>query len=84
MRNAMLLENCSNEISVTGQDFLSRLLRVTDGNGNFMRTKEICNNIVGLLLASYETTSTAATFVFKYLAQLPHIYNEVYKGTSTT
>ncbi|KAK1371847.1 Beta-amyrin 28-oxidase [Heracleum sosnowskyi] len=78
-RDAMLLENYSNEKSVTGQDFLSRLLLVTDKNGNFMRPKEICNNIIGLLLASFETTSAAATFVLKYLAELPHIYNEVYK-----
>ncbi|KAL8110896.1 beta-amyrin 6-beta-monooxygenase-like [Apium graveolens] len=79
-RDAMLLKNYStNENSVAGQDFLSRLLLVTDENGNFMRPKEICNNIVGLLLASYESTSTSATSVFKYLAELPHIYNEVYR-----
>ncbi|KAK1371846.1 Beta-amyrin 28-oxidase [Heracleum sosnowskyi] len=78
-RNAMLMENYKNEKSVTGQDLLSRLLLVIDENGKFLSAKQICNNIIGLLLASYETSGTAITFVLKYLAELPHIYNEVYK-----
>lgn len=64
----------------TGRDLLSRMLLVTDETGEFMSEMEISNNIIGLLVASYETTSTAVTFVLKYLAELPHIYNEVLKG----
>ncbi|CAK9155495.1 unnamed protein product [Ilex paraguariensis] len=60
-------------------DLLSRMLLVTDKNGKFMNEKEISNNIVGLLVASYETTSTAVTVVLKYLAELPHIYTQVFK-----
>ncbi|KAK1371839.1 Cytochrome P [Heracleum sosnowskyi] len=60
-------------------DLLSRLLLVKDENGNFMSDKEISNNIIGLIVASYETTSTAVTFMLKYLAELPHVYGEVYK-----
>ncbi|KAM7519163.1 hypothetical protein LguiB_018125 [Lonicera macranthoides] len=44
-----------------------------------MSEMEISGNLLGLLVASYETTSTAITFVLKYLAELPHIYNEVLK-----
>ncbi|KAL8110895.1 hypothetical protein AgCh_026596 [Apium graveolens] len=76
-RNAMLMER-----SVIGQDLLSRLLLITDENGKYLSAKHICNNIIGLLLASYETSGNAITFVLKYLAELPHIYNEVYKGTT--
>lgn len=66
--------------TVNRSDLLSRLMLVTDKNGKFVSEKEITNNIVGLLLASYETTSSAVTFVLKYLSELPHIYDEVYKG----
>ncbi|CAK9182295.1 unnamed protein product, partial [Ilex paraguariensis] len=61
------------------RDLLSRMLLITDEQGQFMNEMEISNNIIGLLVASYETTSTAVTFVLKYLAELPHIYSEVYK-----
>ncbi|KAK1386513.1 Beta-amyrin 28-oxidase [Heracleum sosnowskyi] len=52
---------------------------VSLGNGKFMSEKEISNYIIGLLVASYESTSTAVSFVLKHLAELPHIYDEVYK-----
>ncbi|XP_017221337.1 beta-amyrin 6-beta-monooxygenase-like [Daucus carota subsp. sativus] len=65
--------------TVRRSNFLSRLLLVTDENGKFASEREITNNIVGLLFASYETTSSAVTFVLKYLSELPHIYDEVYK-----
>ncbi|KAL3819770.1 hypothetical protein ACJIZ3_005675 [Penstemon smallii] len=40
---------------------------------------EISNSIVGLLVASFETTSSTVTSVMNYLASLPHIYEEVLK-----
>ncbi|WOG81894.1 hypothetical protein DCAR_0101050 [Daucus carota subsp. sativus] len=51
----------------------SRMLLVTDEKGECMSEMEISNNIIGLLVASYETTSTDVTLVLKYLAELPHI-----------
>ncbi|XP_019232388.1 PREDICTED: dammarenediol 12-hydroxylase-like [Nicotiana attenuata] len=60
-------------------DLLSRLMNSTDENGKLMNDAEICNNIVGLLVASYDATSAAITFVLKYLAELHDIFNEVYK-----
>ncbi|XP_031117156.1 beta-amyrin 28-monooxygenase-like [Ipomoea triloba] len=62
-----------------GRDLLARLLSATDEEGQHMNEEEICNNLVGLLIASYDTTSAAITFVLKYLAELPHIYDQVYK-----
>ncbi|WOH08683.1 hypothetical protein DCAR_0728128 [Daucus carota subsp. sativus] len=65
--------------AATRSDFLSRMLLVTDENRKFDLEKEIANNIIGLLFASYDTTSTAVSFVLKYLAENPHIYHEVYR-----
>ncbi|KAL0391679.1 UNVERIFIED_CONTAM: Beta-amyrin 28-monooxygenase [Sesamum radiatum] len=60
-------------------DFLSKMLLVTDENGQFCSEMEISNNIIGLLVASFDTTSSAVTSVVNYIAQLPHIYEEVLK-----
>lgn len=43
----------------------------------------ISSNIVGLVLAGQDTTSSAIIFVLKYLADFPHVYNEVLKATSS-
>ncbi|KAM7519166.1 hypothetical protein LguiB_018128 [Lonicera macranthoides] len=77
-RKKELMENKE----TAGQDLLSRMILFTDENGEFMSEMEISNNIIGLLVASYRTTSTAITFVLKYRAELPHIYNEVLKESS--
>ncbi|XP_017245653.2 beta-amyrin 6-beta-monooxygenase [Daucus carota subsp. sativus] len=76
-RRKELLEK--KETSPCYTDVLSRMLLLTDENGKFMSDKEISNYIIALLVASYESTSTAISFVLKYLAELPHIYHEVYK-----
>ncbi|XP_074337861.1 beta-amyrin 6-beta-monooxygenase-like [Apium graveolens] len=60
-------------------DFLSRMLLVPGENRKFNIEEEISNNIVGLLFASFDTTSTAISFALKYLAENPHIYQEVQK-----
>ncbi|CAA2962146.1 beta-amyrin 28-oxidase-like [Olea europaea subsp. europaea] len=62
-----------------GRDLLSCMLLVKDEDGQFLSEMEISNNIIGLLVASFETTSSAVTAVMNYLAELPHIYNGVLK-----
>ncbi|PIN10909.1 Cytochrome P450 CYP4/CYP19/CYP26 subfamily [Handroanthus impetiginosus] len=62
-----------------GRDLLSKMLLLTDEDGKFLSEMQICNNIVGFLVASFETTSSAVTSVINYLAQLPHVYEEVFK-----
>ncbi|KAH6801569.1 hypothetical protein C2S52_002033 [Perilla frutescens var. hirtella] len=62
-----------------GRDLLSKMLLVREEGGQFLSEMEISNNIIGLLVASFETTSSAVTAVMNYLAELPHIYDQVYK-----
>lgn len=64
----------------SGRDLLSKMLLVTGEDGQFMSEMEISNNIIGMLVASFETTSSAVTSVLKYLAELPHVYDQVYRG----
>lgn len=77
-RRKELMENKETE----GRDLLSKMLLVTDEHGQFFSEMEISNNIVGLLVASFDTTSSALTSVMNYLAELPHIYEVVLKGNS--
>ncbi|XP_057958888.1 beta-amyrin 28-monooxygenase-like [Malania oleifera] len=61
------------------QDILSHMLLTADEDGQFMNELNVANKILGLLIGGHDTTSAAITFVVKYLAELPHVYNEVYK-----
>ncbi|PWA92149.1 cytochrome P450 [Artemisia annua] len=74
-RRKELIENKE----TTRQDVLSNMLLVTNEDGKLMSEKEISNNIIGLLVASYETSSVAITFILKHLAENPHIYDQVRK-----
>ncbi|GMI91958.1 cytochrome P450, family 716, subfamily A, polypeptide 1 [Hibiscus trionum] len=61
------------------QDILSHMLLATDENGQYLNELNIADRILGLLIGGHDTASAAITFVVKYLAELPNIYNEVYK-----
>ncbi|KAG8373908.1 hypothetical protein BUALT_Bualt11G0074200 [Buddleja alternifolia] len=61
------------------QDMLSHMLLMSDENGKFMHELDIANKILGLLIGGYDSSSSACTFIVKYLAELPEIYAEVYK-----
>ena len=66
---------------LAAQDLLSRLLLfVSDESSKVLSEMEISNQINGAFLASHETTSTAITFILKYLAELPDVYDAVFKG----
>ncbi|OMO49648.1 Cytochrome P450 [Corchorus olitorius] len=60
------------------QDILSHMLLATDENGQFLNELNIADRILGLLIGGHDTASASITFIVKYLAELPHIYNEVY------
>lgn len=62
------------------QDILSHMLLTSDENGQFMNEMDIADKILGLLIGGHDTASAACTFIVKYLAELPHIYEQVYKG----
>ncbi|KAK6927856.1 Cytochrome P450 [Dillenia turbinata] len=61
------------------KDLLSRMLYATDENNMFADELEIANTIISLLNAGNEPISATISFVLKYLAELPHIYDEVLK-----
>ncbi|XP_030944408.1 beta-amyrin 28-monooxygenase-like [Quercus lobata] len=61
------------------QDILSHMLLTCDENGTYMNELDIADKILGLLIGGHDTASASCTFIVKYLAELPHIYDGVYK-----
>ncbi|XVF74918.1 hypothetical protein PTKIN_Ptkin13bG0148800 [Pterospermum kingtungense] len=59
------------------QDILSHMLLTSDENGQFMNELDIADKILGLLIGGHDTASASITFIVKYLAELPEIYNKV-------
>ncbi|CAI0414609.1 unnamed protein product [Linum tenue] len=64
--------------SVT-QDILSHMLTISDEAGRFMTELDIADKILGLLIGGHDTASAACTFIVKFLSELPHVYDGVYK-----
>ncbi|KAK3015544.1 hypothetical protein RJ639_006226 [Escallonia herrerae] len=62
------------------QDILSHMLLTSDEDGKFMAELDIADKILGLLIGGHDTASSACTFIVKYLAELPEIYEGVRKG----
>jgi cytochrome P450 family 26 subfamily A len=62
------------------QDILSHMLLTRNENGEFLNELKIADKILGLLIGGHDTASAACTFIVKYLAELPHIYDKVYQG----
>ncbi|KAI3780536.1 hypothetical protein L2E82_10518 [Cichorium intybus] len=61
------------------QDILSHMLLFSDENGKSMVDTDIADKILGLLIGGHDTASSACAFIVKYLAELPEIYEGVYK-----
>ena len=65
-------------------DFITRaLLELDENSRSVMNDILIASNIMGLLFAGHDTASSAITFVLKYLAEFPNVYNEVLKEISS-
>ncbi|XVF67011.1 hypothetical protein PTKIN_Ptkin10aG0086200 [Pterospermum kingtungense] len=60
------------------QDILSHMLLATDEDGQYLNELNVADRILGLLIGGHDTASAAITFIVKYLAELPTIYNQVY------
>ncbi|XP_010533078.1 PREDICTED: beta-amyrin 28-oxidase-like [Tarenaya hassleriana] len=56
----------------SNQDFLSHMLSLSDA-----KEEDVADKILGLLIAGHDTASTVCTFIVKYLAELPHVYELV-------
>ncbi|KAL6192266.1 hypothetical protein ACLB2K_038651 [Fragaria x ananassa] len=61
------------------QDILSHMLLLSDEEGAHMKEMDIADKILGLLIGGHDTASATCTFIVKYLGELPHIYDAVYK-----
>lgn len=61
------------------QDILSHMLLTCTDDGRYMDESEIADKILGLLTGGHDTASAACTFIVKYLAELPHVYEAVYE-----
>ncbi|PKI72583.1 hypothetical protein CRG98_006960, partial [Punica granatum] len=70
----------SNKDTAVAKDLLSKMLLAEDENGQPVMTEsEIGNTIIAKFLASQATSSTTITFVVKYLAEYPDVYEQVWK-----
>ncbi|KAM7477446.1 hypothetical protein LguiA_025659 [Lonicera macranthoides] len=54
------------------------MLTTSDEDGKFMNELDIANKILGLLIGGHVIASSACTFILKYLAELPDVYDRVY------
>ncbi|XAR49100.1 hypothetical protein NMG60_11032169 [Bertholletia excelsa] len=61
------------------QDILSHMLLTSDEDGKFMKETDVADKILGLLLGGHDTASSACASIVKYLAELPQVYEGVYK-----
>ena len=74
--------NLADNKASTTQDILSHMLLTCDENGEHMNEEDIADKILGLLVGGHDTASATITFIVKFLAELPHVYDEVFKGKS--
>ncbi|KAL3617679.1 hypothetical protein CASFOL_038000 [Castilleja foliolosa] len=59
------------------QDLLSHLLVTPDENGEFMSESVIVNNILFLLFAGHDTSTSTITMLIRVLAEHPQVYDAV-------
>ncbi|XP_050212196.1 beta-amyrin 28-monooxygenase-like [Mercurialis annua] len=59
------------------QDILSHMLVATDEEGQRLGEVGIADKIISLLIGGHDTASATITFIVKFLAELPHIYDKV-------
>ncbi|KAJ8445209.1 hypothetical protein Cgig2_024415 [Carnegiea gigantea] len=68
------------QMATPTQDLLSHIQSVVDENGEHLMSEElVAEAIMGLLLAGYDGVTSTVTLIIKYLAELPHIYDAVYR-----
>ncbi|KAJ4951738.1 hypothetical protein NE237_028570 [Protea cynaroides] len=73
-------EALSERPSSPKHDLLWCMLKTADENGQLMTVNEVLDNMLALLMGGHDTTRCALTFLMKYLAEVPHVYDEIFKG----
>ncbi|XXG52393.1 hypothetical protein AAC387_Pa03g0745 [Persea americana] len=69
----------SSEKKMQEMDLLSWLLVTEDDEGELMPKEEVLDNVLLYLIAAHEAGNATLAMVMKYLAQMPHVYDEVLK-----
>ncbi|KAL3678636.1 hypothetical protein R1sor_021592 [Riccia sorocarpa] len=58
-------------------DILNNLLTVPDEEGNLLQDSSIKDNLLLLLLAGFDTSSSVLAMAIYYIAKHPHVYKEI-------
>ncbi|KAF8042063.1 hypothetical protein BT93_A0609 [Corymbia citriodora subsp. variegata] len=59
------------------QDLMCHLITNADENGKLMPEVEIVNNMLNLLFAGHDTSTSTLVLIIKYLSELPHVLEKV-------
>lgn len=59
------------------QDVMSHLIANEEENGKLMPEVEIINNMLNLLFAGHDTSTSTLMLIIKYLSELPHVLEKV-------
>ncbi|KAJ7961095.1 Cytochrome P450 [Quillaja saponaria] len=73
-RRVEIAENKANRM----QDIASMLLMTATDAGYYMTEAHISEKILGMIVGGRDTASTVITFIVKFLAENPEIYQKVY------
>ncbi|KAL3680101.1 hypothetical protein R1sor_023057 [Riccia sorocarpa] len=58
-------------------DILNNLLTVPDDEGNLLQDSSIKDNLLLLLIAGFDTSSSVLAMAIYYIAKHPHVYKEI-------
>ncbi|MCL7041058.1 hypothetical protein MKW94_024933 [Papaver nudicaule] len=61
------------------RNLISHLIETKNENGELLSDKEIADNVILLMNAGHDTSSSTMTMMMKYLAESPDCYNKVFK-----
>ena len=71
-------EKIKKDKSFSGEDLLSKLIRVQADDGSTMTDKQLRDEIITILIAGHETTSNALTWTYYLLSQNPKVERKVF------
>ncbi|KAJ7956891.1 Beta-amyrin 28-oxidase [Quillaja saponaria] len=63
----------------TEQDLISHLIQETHRDGETLNEADVAHKVFGLLMGAYDNVSMTLVSIVKYLAELPEVYDNVFK-----